>query len=206
MLGSCTAHALAGAIEYLEKRNWKPFIDVSRLYIYYNTRLREGTVDSDSGAMLRDGIKSLVDYGAVWEGWWPYDVAKFAARPDDRCYAAGLDHRLTAYARLETVDEMRACLAEGYPFVFGFGVYESFVSDAVAVTGIVDLPADTERLLGGHAVLAVGYDDRKQRFLARNSWGTGWGMHGYFTLPYAYLADRFLSDDVWTLRQQGGFS
>ena len=96
---------------------------------------------------------------------------------------------------------MRSCLAAGFPFVFGFSVYESFESPEVAKTGVVPMPSGNEQLLGGHAVLCVGYDDASARFLVRNSWGTGWGMAGYFTIPYDYLADRDLSDDFWTLRK-----
>ena len=128
-----------------------------------------------------------------------------ARKPDTTCYREARDHQLTAYARLETVEEMHACLADGFPFVFGFSVYESFESATVARTGVAPMPRRNEKLLGGHAVLAVGYDDARKRFLVRNSWGTGWGMKGYFTLPYDYLGDRNLSDDFWTIRRQEEF-
>jgi C1A family cysteine protease len=95
---------------------------------------------------------------------------------------------------------MKGCLAAGYPFVFGFTVYESFESASVAKTGVVPYPSTGEKVLGGHAVLAVGYDDASQRFIVRNSWGPGWGMKGYFTIPYSYLTDNNLSDDFWTIR------
>ncbi len=96
---------------------------------------------------------------------------------------------------------MRTCLADGYPFVFGFTVYESFESATVARTGRANLPKPGEKVLGGHAVMAVGYNDKQKRFIVRNSWGTGWGKKGYFTMPYAYLDDRDLSDDFWTIRR-----
>ena len=96
---------------------------------------------------------------------------------------------------------MRACLADGFPFVFGFSVYDSFESQKVAKTGVVDMPKAGEQMLGGHAVLAVGYDNTAKRFIVRNSWGTEWGKKGYFTMPYDYLADRNLSDDLWTIRR-----
>jgi C1A family cysteine protease len=96
---------------------------------------------------------------------------------------------------------MKGCLASGYPFVFGFSVYESFESQEVKQTGRVPMPSPNEQLLGGHAVLAVGYDDSQRRFIVRNSWGKDWGMQGYFTIPYAYLLDDNLADDFWTIRQ-----
>ena len=97
------------------------------------------------------------------------------------------------------LNQIKGCLAHGYPFVFGFPVYESFESQEVAKTGVVPMPGSSEQMLGGHAVLAVGYDDATQRFLVRNSWGDGWGMGGYFTMPYAYLMDRGLSSDFWAI-------
>ena len=98
------------------------------------------------------------------------------------------------------VMQMKAILASGFPFVFGFTVYETFESDEVAKSGIVPMPGPSEAALGGHAVMAVGYDDASQRFLARNSWGTSWGMGGYFTMPYSYLTDSNLADDFWVVR------
>ena len=204
-LGSCTGNALAGAVEFLEKKDGVRLTDVSRLFIYYNERVIEHSVNDDSGAMIRDGIKTLVKLGVCSEKKWPYVISKFTSKPSPGCYKDARDHQVTAYARLQTVDEMRACLAEGFPFIFGFTVYESFESTRVANTGVAPLPTPKEKVLGGHAVLAVGYDDAKKRFLVRNSWGPTWGMKGYFTMPYAYLGDRNLSDDFWTIRRQEGF-
>jgi C1A family cysteine protease len=200
-LGSCTANALAGALEFLEDKDHVPFIDVSRLFIYYNERTVEHTVKTDSGAMLRDGIKVLAKQGVCSEVLWPYVTGRFAARPSPRCYADAAKRRISTYERLETLDDMRTCLAAGFPFVFGFTVYESFESAAVARSGLVPMPKSGEQNVGGHAVLAVGYNDKEKRFLVRNSWGTGWGLAGYFKMPYAYLTNRNLSDDLWTIRR-----
>jgi C1A family cysteine protease len=199
-LGSCTANAIAAGYEYDLIRQGLDEFTPSRLFIYYNERVKEGTVDTDSGAMIRDGIKSVAAQGVCTEDSWPYDIAAFADRPTDDCYQAALAHRARAYQRVTPVlAQLKGCLAAGYPIVFGFRVYESFESAEVARTGEVPLPAARERPLGGHAVLAVGYDDTTGRFLVRNSWGTGWGVDGYFTMPYAYLTRRNLSSDFWTI-------
>ena len=95
---------------------------------------------------------------------------------------------------------MRKCLAEGFPFVFGFTVYDGFESASVAKSGKLNLPKPGEKVLGGHAVCAVGYDDKAKRVIVRNSWGTDWGMKGFFTMPYDYVSNSSLADDFWTLR------
>ncbi|RPI06465.1 MAG: peptidase [Ignavibacteriae bacterium] len=199
-LGSCTGNALAGAIEFLQRRNGVTFFDASRLFIYYNERVIEGTVASDSGAMIRDGIKTLKNQGVCTETRWPYIIKDFMAKPNAACYKEALQRQITSYHRILTLDDMRTCLADGFPFVYGFTVYESFETLEVARTGVVPMPQPAERAVGGHAVLAVGYDDDQRIFLVRNSWGTAWGKNGYFTMPYEYLASRFLADDFWTIR------
>jgi C1A family cysteine protease len=201
-LGSCTGNAIAGAIEFDEiKQKAADIFTPSRLFIYYNERVVEGTVNSDAGAQIRDGIKTVAKQGACHEQIWPYDITKFRAKPSKAAYTDGTKHTAVQYQRLiQSLTEMKGCLAAGYPFVFGFTVYESFESASVAKTGIVPYPSTGEKVLGGHAVLAVGYDDASQRFIVRNSWGSGWGMKGYFTIPYSYLTDNNLADDFWTIR------
>jgi C1A family cysteine protease len=201
-LGSCTGNAIACAVQFDRlKQKLKPDFIPSRLFIYYNERDMEGTIKSDSGAQIRDGIKSVSKLGDCPEPEWPYDIKKFAQKPPAKCFRDALKYKAVSYQRvIQTLNQMKGCLASGYPFVFGFSVYDSFESNAVAKTGVVPMPAATEKQLGGHAVLAVGYDDKQQRFLVRNSWGKSWGMGGYFTMPYAYMTDSNLSDDLWTIR------
>jgi C1A family cysteine protease len=201
-LGSCTANAIAGALEFDQiKEADKTIFTPSRLFIYYNERTMEHTVNTDSGAQIRDGIKSVGSIGAPPETDWPYDITKFADRPPAKAFTDAPLGKALQYQRVpQVLNQMKGCLASGYPFVFGFTVYESFESQQVATNGIVPMPAAGEKVLGGHAVVAVGYEDNSQRFIVRNSWGPGWGMKGYFTMPYAYLTDSNLSDDFWTVR------
>jgi C1A family cysteine protease len=199
-LGSCTANAIGAAFEFEHtKQGLKDFMP-SRLFIYYNERAMEGTVDTDSGAMIRDGMKSVAKLGVCTETTWPYDIPKFTEKPPKKAYDEAGKHQALVYRRvLPNVHQMQGCLAAGYPFVFGFSVYESFMSPEVAKTGEVPLPPRGEQLIGGHAVLAVGYDDAIQRFIVRNSWGDGWGIKGYCTMPYSYLTDPQLARDFWAI-------
>ena len=200
-LGACTAHALVGALEFLQIKDDPKFVDLSRLFVYYNERAIEGTVNQDSGAFLRDGIKSLAKQGVCPEKEWPYHINDFTKNPNRKCYTDAKKHQITSYHRISTVDEMRICLAERYPFVFGFTVYEAFESPAVAKSGVLNMPGPKEKVVGGHAVMAAGYDDSQKRFIIRNSWDTDWGRKGYFTMPYDYLDPaKNLADDFWTIR------
>ena len=198
-LGSCTAQALAGNIEFLDNMADSIYTDTSRLFIYYNERVIIGTEDYDSGASLRDGIKTLKNSGACHEELWPYLIERFDRKPPLSCYTQAKKHCIQSYHRIASLKEMLTCLAEGYPFVFGFTVYESFESEAVAQTGVVHMPKKSETALGGHAVMAIGYYQKQKRFLVRNSWGEKWGISGYFTMPYRYLET--MAGDFWTIRK-----
>ena len=203
-LGSCTANAIAAAVEFDRLKQGLPDFMPSRLFIYWNERSMEGTVGSDSGAQIRDGIKSVAKQGVCPETEWPYDITKFTEQPPAQAYQDALLDRAVAYQRLvQNLNQMKGCLASGYPFVFGFTVYESFESPDVASSGHAPMPGPNEQTVGGHAVMAVGYDDASQWFLVRNSWGPGWGLHGYFTLPYTYVAQPSLAADFWTIRLVG---
>ena len=203
-LGSCTANAIGAAVEFDRIKQKLPDFVPSRLFIYYNERVIEGTVRIDCGAQIRDGIKSVASLGVCPEPEWPYRIAKFAAKPPVRAYRDALGDRAVSYQSLvQDLNQMKGCLASGYPFVFGFTVYQSFESVSVAKTGHAPMPGWGERPVGGHAVMAVGYDDQAQWFVVRNSWGPVWGMKGYFTLPYSYLIQPRLSSDFWTIRLVG---
>ncbi len=200
-LGSCTANAIANAHLFDQKKlkAAKPFLP-SRLFIYYNEREMEGTVANDSGAMIRDGIKSIAQQGVCAETDWPYLIPKFKDKPTPDCYTKAQAHEALTYRRLlQDLTQLKSCLAGGDPFVFGFTVYQSFESQEVAKTGVVPLPGHAEKVMGGHAVLAVGYDDASQRFIVMNSWSDKWGQKGFFTIPYAYLTNTGLASDFWTV-------
>lgn len=213
-IGSCTANAIAAAVQFDRKKQKLADFIPSRLFIYYNERSMERSVPLDNGAQIRDGIKSVGKQGVCPEKEWSYDDtpadpttnvwptgAKPARKPPKACYTDAKKYRAVSYQRVNrTVSQMKGCLADGYPFVFGFTVYDNFESAEVARTGLLDMPAPKEGVIGGHAVLAVGYDDKTQRFTVRNSWGTRWGKRGYFTMPYSYLLTENLSDDFWTIR------
>jgi C1A family cysteine protease len=200
-LGSCTAQAIAGAIEFDQLRQGLAEFTPSRLFIYYNERVIERAVDIDAGAMPRDGIKVVASLGAPPEADWPYNIDRFADEPPARAYLEAERHRVSRYERLPRDTElMLGCLASGFPFIFGFAVYESFEGPEVARSGRLVMPGKGERVIGGHAVLAVGYIQRESRFIVRNSWGPTFGMDGYFTIPYQYLLQRRLSGDFWTIR------
>ena len=200
-LGSCTANAIGGAIEFDQmKQKMTPFVP-SRLFIYYNERLIENTVASDAGAQIRDGIKSVNQAGAPPEADWPYDITQFSQKPPAKAYTDAKKHLVTLYQRLvQELNTMKGCIASGYPFVFGFTCYESFEGPEIAKTGILEMPKPKEKTVGGHAVVCVGYNDADTTFLVRNSWGPNWGQKGYFKMPYAYLTNARLANDMWTIR------
>lgn len=199
-LGSCTGQAIAGAIEYLNKKNNNP-TDVSRLFIYYYEREILGTIKYDSGAYIRDGIKVVFKNGAPLERFWPYIINRFTRAPSRDAILDGLRRKVTLYERVTSLDGCINALANGFPVTIGFLVYSSFMNKTVRMTGMMPYPnVFREYLLGGHAVLLVGYDNTTQRFIARNSWGQSWGDKGYFYMPYQVIDNRAMSDDFWVIR------
>lgn len=203
-LGSCTANAVGAVFEFDRVRQGLPKWDTpSRLFIYYNERVLEGTVSYDSGAEMRDAIKAVVKYGACPETDWDYNIDLFAVKPPQQCYTTALKNQgLTYSAVQQSLCQIQSVLASGFPLIIGFNVPESFESQQVADTGVVPMPQPNESILGGHAVVVVGYDNAQRRFLMRNSWGTGWGdpKHpGHFTFPYEFVLSPDWASDFWVL-------
>jgi C1A family cysteine protease len=204
-LGSCTANAVAGAMEYDMHLDGAPFRGhaPSRLLVYYQERLLEGSLgQGDTGAMGRDGFKALQRYGWVPESEWPYHITKYATDPPPSVWADAKLRLLTkpykAVTRSETA--FKQVLSNRQTIAFGFTVYDSFESSEVAATGVVPMPGPGEQVLGGHEVLLIGYlASDPTHALCRNSWSTGWGLGGYFLMPWAYLLNTGLSSDFRTI-------
>lgn len=201
-LGSCTAQAAGALAQFLMKKLDLPDWIPSRLALYWWNRLQIDTINEDSGASLQDAMNTLVKFGVPNESLWPYDVSKFKIKPDKPVWSDGYWHSVkTGLAVEQNLDDIKACLAAGYPIIFGFAVFESFETKEVATTGIMPMPKDGEKLLGGHAVMAVGYDDTTKMVKVRNSWGKNWGKNGYFYMPYEFITDPRLCDDFWTAHE-----
>ena len=193
-LGSCTANSIAGLVEY-DNPNLTP----SRLFIYYNERAMEGTISQDAGANIRDGIKTINTIGVCSEKTVPYDITKFAKKPTKKAFTEALKNKsVKYYAVNQTELDIIAALASGFPIAFGFEVKQSFESAEVAKTGIYQ-PKAHETILGGHAVEIAGNDGINRMFLIRNSWGTGWGLQGYFWMSYEEVLNAKVSSDFWVI-------
>jgi len=201
-LGSCTAHTIATAYQFCEKDN-KDNFRPSRLFIYYNERTANDNVDKDAGSSIRDGIKSLNRDGVCSESTWKYDITKFRDKPTKECFQEAVGHQSLEYQRiLQCSAQLKQALNTGFPIIFGMSVFDSFISDEVAQTGMVPMPKDDEKHHGGHAVLLVGYDDEESVWICRNSFGEKWGDKGHFYLPYEFLLkDKKYATDFWMIRK-----
>ncbi|XP_019850821.1 PREDICTED: uncharacterized protein LOC109581284 [Amphimedon queenslandica] len=206
-LHSCTANALCAAygmdlVKQSQTIAAGYYFDPSRLFLYYNTREREGSQSKDSGASIRDTVESMNGKGVCKESDWPYTVWKFNQKPPHSAYVAAVGNNLCKYERLDhKIDQFRACLKDNCPFVFGFKVYASFHN----ISGpkyTMQMPKAHERDGGSferHAVVAVGYNDTKQHIKVLNSWGSDWGDNGYFYMPYQFIENRFFCFDFWKI-------
>lgn len=197
-LGSCTANAEAGLHQYHQiRQGLLPSFVPSRLMLYYGERAMEGTVSTDSGANGDDGIEFLHRTGICPETTWPYNIAEFAVKPPAIAYQQATAHKISGPVTVNgSLVELKTYLVTTQiPIVFGFTAYPELESAQVATSGILPMPTRGEQPIGGHEVMIVGYDDSKQAFLCRNSWGTSWGLSGYFWMPYSYITNSALSGD-----------
>ena len=221
-LGSCTANAGIGLVEYFERRTYGRHVEASRLFLYKATRnLLHWT--GDTGANMRATMKALVLFGAPPEEYWPYTVKGFDTEPTAFCYAFAQSYQAIQYYRLDppgttgstVLAHIRTALDDGLPSMFGFPVYASM--EQAASTGRIPWPSPNDRVVGGHALVAIGYDDRmpitnsdtggmttQGALLVRNSWGTAWGERGYGWLPYEYVVRR-QAVDWWSLSKSEWF-
>jgi len=202
-LGSCTSQGIGFLVHFdlLNKHVANiatPFMP-SRLFIYYYERLEEGTVDQDSGAVIRDGIKVLAKNGVCPEDAWPYDISQFTVAPNSHAIELAQNFQALQYKSLDNTNKQLLvnALMQGFPIVFGMSVYSSFMSPKVAATGIVPMPQPHESLEGGHCMAIVGYHAGFDAFIVRNSWGMGWGQKGYCRIPAAYLCSTSYANDFW---------
>lgn len=215
-LGSCTANAGVGLVEYFENRAFGRHTDASRLFLYKVTRNLLGWT-GDRGAYLRTTMAAMALFGVPPEQYWEYIVQDFDVEPTAFCYAFAQSYQAITYYRLDPsgtprdllLNRIKLYLRAGLPSMFGFTVYSSYTQ--ANSTGEIPFPAPGENRVGGHAVVAVGYDDKKKiknanpgasetegALMIRNSWGTGWGENGYGWLPYDFIL-RYQAIDWWSL-------
>jgi len=186
-LGSCVSNSLASAYEIMVKILYPDkFVNLSRLFIYYNSRMFYDTLQRDTGIYIKDGIKSLYKYGACDERLWPYDIPKFNEQPEPRCYVDAAKRCITSYETLYTLKDMIEVLNLDKPIVSGMSIYESF-SYLTQEDSIVKLPSQEDEFIGTHSVTIVGYDIDRKLFLAKNSFGDSWGDLGYCWIPFEYV-------------------
>ena len=215
-LSSCTANAVCAAYKLdLKKECMTPgsgmyaaadLCDPSRLFLYYNTRIIKNHQFQDSGASIRDTVKSIAK-GVCNETTWPYNITMFQERSSWMAYGEATGNIVSKYEKLRPdVHQFRACLKDNCPFVFRFKVYERF--GFTHISGVMPMPIPNEEVVGEHAVVAVGYDDGSRHFIILNSWGEDWGEKGYFYMPYEFISNGWCRDfwKITFIKQQGVYS
>lgn len=194
-LGSCVSFSVCGMLNYLN-----PNFKHSELFLYYNTRKDIGTINYDSGSSMFDGVNAARKYGVCSRSLWPYNTKKYKIKPVSQTYKNAKLHQAIDYFNIPNDEKsIKNYLAQGYMTIAGIAVYSQFESYEANTTGIILMPTDKDSYLGGHAIGIVGYDDSKQWWICRNSWGTSWGDKGYFYLPYEYLLDPSLTTEIYVI-------
>jgi C1A family cysteine protease len=204
-LGACTAHAITGVLRYLLIKTGKKDVPLSRLQLYYDERRIEGTVNEDSGAEIRDGIKSAQKLGVGDEALWPYDIARFKEKPPSHVYTSGLDYQGLTYERVNVgTVAVKTALAMGFPVVIGVTLFDSFESKETEKTGMVPMPdLKHEGMVGGHCMYVIGYGQKAGHFKVRNSWDTDWGDKGNCYMPENYIGSPDFGGDYWIIKSIG---
>ena len=198
-LGSCVGNSVVGALEFLQGRDGLPQKDLSRLFVYYNSRLMHGAQEVDGGTYIRLAIGTLSSLGTCSEEKWPYDTSKVFVRPTWGSYREAYANKVGSYYRIigtggDRIDQVKKAIQTCNPVVFGVSIDQAFLN---LRTG--DVPEiDKSRIVGAHAMMICGYDDTSQKLIVRNSWGTMWGDGGYCRMPYTYL-DAGDADDLWVV-------
>ncbi|MDB5097356.1 MAG: peptidase [Cyanobacteria bacterium RYN_339] len=196
-LGSCTGFAIAkGLREFIQRTGHEAQVPLSAMFLYYEERVLQDTVGEDSGATMTAGLQVLQEKGVAPDSAWPYNIPQFKVKPSQAAYDAAGANKVHSATQVKGLDDVKTVVAKGGAVAIGFQVYQSFMK--IGADGVMPMPKPTERVVGGHAVLIVGYDDAKKAVLVRNSWGTKWGQEGYFWMPYAFVADENNADDFWT--------
>ncbi len=198
-LPSCAAHATASAMAFVAAKARRTLAP-SRLFIYYNARLRERGESQNNGTTIRNAIKAAAKPGACAETSWNYDPANVEVEPPKSAYDAIVARAASYYRLPQLLRSVKSCLAEGFPVIFGVNVYTAAIYHA-QTTGELPIPSGTDSFMGGHAVLAVGYDDASENVMVLNSLGASWGANGYMSMPYDYFTNPDLTFDFWTIRE-----
>jgi C1A family cysteine protease len=207
-ISSCTANATAALLDVVRKKDKLSFLNPSRLFIYYNCRVLNGDPADDHGSCFRDALSTIYDTGVCAEADWDYNPKLLFEKPTDTCYTKAIENKFQYYALIDqTETALKHCLNEGYPFLFAINLFSHLNDDHMLFeTDILSVPISGRPkppVLGSHALCCVGYDDEKQLFLIRNSFGADWCMSGHFYIPYSFMLDPECSNGFWTLRTSG---